>query len=249
MPLMMKKVLVLGATSAIAQATVRLLAARGASLYLVGRNAERLEAVAKDARTRGAAKVESEALDLDDLTRHEALVERVATALGGLDGALIAHGILGDQKVAERSFAETEKVLRTNFLSAVSLLTPLANRFEAQKAGTLVVISSVAGDRGRQSNYVYGASRGALSVFLQGLRNRLARSGVAVVTVKPGFVDTPMTADLKKNALFASPEKVARGMLRAADKGRNEVYLPGFWRLIMFIIRSIPEGVFKRMKL
>ncbi len=246
---MMKKVLVLGATSAIAQATVRLLAARGASLYLVGRNAERLEAVAKDARTRGAAKVESEAVDLDDLAQHEALVERAATALGGLDGALIAHGILGDQKVAERSFAETEKVLRTNFLSAVSLLTPLANRFEAQKAGTLVVISSVAGDRGRQSNYVYGASKGALSVFLQGLRNRLARSGVAVVTVKPGFVDTPMTADLKKNALFASPEKVARGMLRAADKGRNEVYLPGFWRLIMFIIRSIPEGVFKRMKL
>jgi len=246
---MMKKVLVLGATSAIAQATVRLLAARGASLYLVGRNAERLEAVAKDARTRGAAKVESEAMDLDDLTRHEALVERAATALGGLDGALIAHGLLGDQKVAERSFSETEKVLRTNFLSAVSLLTPLANRFEAQKAGTLVVISSVAGDRGRQSNYVYGASKGALSVFLQGLRNRLARSGVAVVTVKPGFVDTPMTADLKKNALFASPETVARGMLRAADKGRNEVYLPGFWRLIMFIIRSIPEGVFKRMKL
>jgi short-subunit dehydrogenase len=246
---MMKKVLVLGATSAIAQATVRLLAARGASLYLVGRNAERLEAVAKDARTRGAARAESEAMDLDDLTQHEALVERAATALGGLDGALIAHGILGDQKVAERSFAETEKVLRTNFLSAVSLLTPLANRFEAQKAGTLVVISSVAGDRGRQSNYVYGASKGALSVFLQGLRNRLARSGVAVVTVKPGFVDTPMTADLKKNALFASPETVARGMLRAADKGRDEVYLPGFWRLIMFIIRSIPEGVFKRMKL
>ena len=246
---MMKKVLVLGATSAIAQATVRLLAARGASLYLVGRNAERLEAVAKDARTRGAAKVESEALDLDDLTQHEALVERAATALGGLDGALIAHGILGDQKVAERSYTDTEKVLRTNFLSAVSLLTPLANRFEAQKAGTLVVISSVAGDRGRQSNYVYGASKGALSVFLQGLRNRLARSGVAVVTVKPGFVDTPMTADLKKNALFASPETVARGMLRAADKGRNEVYLPGFWRLIMFIIRSIPEPLFKRMKL
>jgi short-subunit dehydrogenase len=246
---MMKKVLVLGATSAIAQATVRLLAARGAALYLVGRNTERLEAVAKDARTRGATKVESEALDLDDLTQHEALVERAATALGGLDGALIAHGILGDQKVAERSFGETEKVLRTNFLSAVSLLTPLANRFEAQKAGTLVVISSVAGDRGRQSNYVYGASKGALSVFLQGLRNRLARSGVAVVTVKPGFVDTPMTADLKKNALFASPETVARGMLRAADKGRDEVYLPGFWRLIMFIIRSIPEGVFKRMKL
>jgi short-subunit dehydrogenase len=246
---MMKKVLVLGATSAIAQSTVRLLAARGASLYLVGRNAERLETVAKDVRTRGASKVETEALDLDDLAQHEALVERAAAALGGLDGALLAHGILGNQEAAQRSYAEAEKVLRTNFLSAVSLLTPLANRFEAQKAGTLVVISSVAGDRGRQSNYVYGASKGALSIFLQGLRNRLARSGVAVVTVKPGFVDTPMTADLKKNALFATPEKVARGIIRAADSRKDEVYLPGFWGPIMFAIRGIPERIFKRMKL
>ncbi len=246
---MMKKVLVLGATSAIAQSTVRLLAARGVSLYLVGRNAERLDAVAKDARTRGAARVETEALDLDDLAQHEALVERAALALGGLDGALLAHGILGNQEAAQRSYAEAEKVLRTNFLSAVSLLTPLANRFEAQKAGTLVVISSVAGDRGRQSNYVYGASKGALSVFLQGLRNRLARSGVAVVTVKPGFVDTPMTADIKKNALFATPEKVARGIVRAADSRKDEVYLPGFWGPIMFAIRGIPERIFKRMKL
>jgi short-subunit dehydrogenase len=246
---MMKKVLVLGATSAIAQSTVRLLAARGASLYLVGRNPERLEAVAKDARTRGAARVETEAVDLDDLAQHEALVERAATALGGLDGALLAHGILGNQEAAQRSYAEAEKVLRTNFLSAVSLLTPLANLFEAQKAGTLVVISSVAGDRGRQSNYVYGASKGALSVFLQGLRNRLAHAGVAVVTVKPGFVDTPMTADVKKNALFATPEKVARGIVRAADARKDEVYLPGFWGPIMFAIRGIPERVFKRMKL
>ncbi len=246
---MMKNVLVLGATSAIAQATVRLLAARGASLYLVGRNPERLAAVATDARTRGAARVEHEAVDLDDLAGHEALVERAASALGGLDGVLLAHGILGDQEEAQRSYAEAEKVLRTNFLSAVSLLTPLANRFEAQRAGTLVVISSVAGDRGRQSNYVYGASKGALSIFLQGLRNRLTRAGVAVVTVKPGFVDTPMTAAMKKNPLFASPERVARGLLHAAEAGRDEVYLPGFWAPIMFGIRSIPERVFKRMKL
>ncbi|XXF77330.1 SDR family oxidoreductase [Myxococcaceae bacterium GXIMD 01537] len=245
----MKKVLVLGATSAIAQSTVRLLAARGAALFLVGRHAENLAAVAQDAATRGASKVESQALDLNDFAAHEALVERAAQALGGLDGVLLAHGVLGDQAACERSFAETEKVLRTNFLGAASLLTVLANRFEAQKAGTLVVISSVAGDRGRQSNYVYGASKGALSVFLQGLRNRLARSGVAVVTVKPGFVDTPMTAHVPKNALFATPEQVARGILRAADRGANEVYLPGFWALIMFIIRSVPESVFKRMKL
>ena len=246
---MMKKVLVLGATSAIAQSTVRLLAARGASLYLVGRNPERLAAVAADARTRGAVQVEHEAMDLDALAGHEALVERAVAALGALDGVLLAHGILGDQEAAQRSYAEAEKVLRTNFLSAVSLLTPLANRFEAQRSGTLVVISSVAGDRGRQSNYIYGASKGALSVFLQGLRNRLARAGVAVVTVKPGFVDTPMTAAMKKNPLFASPERVARGILGAVEAGRDEVYLPGFWAPIMLGIRSIPERVFKRLKL
>ncbi|QDF06843.1 SDR family NAD(P)-dependent oxidoreductase [Myxococcus xanthus] len=186
----MKKVLVLGSTSAIAQATVRLLAARGASLYLTGRNAANLDAVTKDAATRGAAKVASQVVDLNDFDTHE-----------------------------------------------------------AQKAGTLVVISSVAGDRGRQSNYVYGASKGALNVFLQGLRNRMAKSKVAVVTVKPGFVDTPMTAHLPKNKLFASPEKVARGLLSAADARKNEVYVPGIWALIMLIIRTIPETLFKRMKL
>jgi decaprenylphospho-beta-D-erythro-pentofuranosid-2-ulose 2-reductase len=245
----MKKVLILGATSAIAQATVRLLAARGAALYLVGRNAANLDAVAKDAATRGASRVAQEALDLDDTAAHEALVERAAQSLGGLDGALIAHGVLGEQKASERSWAEAQKVLHTNFLSAASLLTVLGNRFEAQKAGTLVVLSSVAGDRGRQSNYVYGASKGALTVFLQGLRNRLAPAGVAVVTVKPGFVDTPMTAHVAKNKLFASPGQVARGILRAADGRKNEVYVPGFWGLIMFVIRAVPEGVFKRMKL
>lgn len=245
----MKKVLVLGATSAIAQATVRLLAARGASLYLVGRNAANLDAVTKDAATRGAAKVESKAVDLNDFATHEALVEGAFQALGGLDGVVLAHGVLGDQAESQATWAATEAVLRTNFMSAVSLLTPLANRFEAQKAGTLVVISSVAGDRGRQSNYVYGASKGALNVFLQGLRNRLAKSNVAVVTVKPGFVDTPMTAHLPKNKLFASPEKVARGLLRAADSRKNEVYVPGIWALIMLIIKSIPESVFKKLKL
>lgn len=245
----MKKVLVLGATSAIAQSTCRLLAARGASLYLVGRNPARLDAVARDLTVRGARHVAQEVRDLDDTSSHAGLVARAEGALGGLDGALLAHGVLGEQRAAEASWEEASRLLHTNFLSAASLLTHLANRFEAQRDGTLVVISSVAGDRGRQSNYVYGTAKGALSVFLQGLRNRLHRAGVAVVTVKPGFVDTPMTAHLKKGALWASPEQVARGIVRAADRRRNEVYLPGFWRLIMALIRSVPESVFKRLKL
>jgi short-subunit dehydrogenase len=245
----MKKILVLGATSGIAQACVRLYAARGASLYLVGRNAQNLDAVTRDAATRGAARAEQEVLDLDDLGAHAGLVARAEAALGGLDGVLLAHGVLGDQAACERDFSAANAVLTTNLVGPLSLLTLLANRFEAQRAGTLVVLSSVAGDRGRQSNYVYGTTKGALSVFLQGLRNRLSRSGVAVVTVKPGFVDTAMTAGVKKNALFATPEQVARGIVRAADRGADVVYLPGFWRLIMFIIRCVPERLFKRLKL
>lgn len=245
----MKRVLVLGATSAIAQATCRLLAARGASLFLVARNPAQLDAVAADLRTRGAARVGTRVLDLDDLASHAPLVEEAARTLDGLDGALLAHGVLGDQKRAEASWDEAQRILTTNFLSAASLLTHLANRFEAQRAGTLVAISSVAGDRGRQSNYVYGASKGALSVWLQGLRNRLARSGVAVVTVKPGFVDTPMTAGVPKNRLFASPDQVARGILRAADRHADVAYVPGFWRLIMLVIKLVPERIFKRLSL
>jgi len=245
----MKKVLVLGATSAIAQATCRLLAARGASLFLVARNAANLQAVASDLKVRGASRVEVAVANLDDFSAHASLVETAEAALGGLDGALLAHGVLGEQAQGQQDWQKAHAVLTTNFLSPASLLTHLANRFEAKKAGTLVVISSVAGDRGRQSNYVYGASKGGLNVFLQGLRNRLAPSNVAVVTVKPGFVDTPMTAHLPKGPLFASPEKVARGILKAADGRKSEVYVPGFWALIMLVIRSIPEGVFKRMKL
>jgi len=245
----MKKVLILGATSAIAQHVARLLAAKGAALYLVGRNAVQLEAVRQDVAARGASKAESFAVDLNDYAQHEALVDRAEAALGGLDGVLVAHGILGDQAESEKRFEAAQQVIVTNFNSAVSLLTVVANRFEAKKAGTLVAISSVAGDRGRQSNYVYGAAKAGLSAFMQGLRNRLYRSGVKVVTVKPGFVDTPMVAHLKKNALFTSPEKVARGIVRAAEKGKDVVYLPGFWALIMLIIRMVPEFIFKRLKL
>jgi len=245
----MKRVLVLGANSAIAQHTVRLLAARGTALYLVGRDGAKLDAVARDAVTRGALTAKQEVLDLDDVSQHDALVERAFQALDGLDGVLLAYGILGDPKTREKEWSEAHRVLHTNFTSAASVLTVLANRFEAQEAGMLVVISSVAGDRGRQSNYVYGASKAGLTAFLQGLRNRLATSGVHVLTVKPGFVDTPMTVDFRKNRLFASPEKVARDIMRAIDRRRYEIYSPPFWALIMLVVRSIPEGIFKRMKL
>lgn len=245
----MQRVLLVGATSAIAQAAARVMAARGDHLYLAARSKERLETVAADLRTRGAGRVETEALDAADLPACEGVAARAEAALGGLDVVLVAHGTLGDQKASQASFAVAQRELTTNFLSVVAILTPAANRFEEKRAGALCVISSVAGDRGRQSNYVYGTAKAGVSTFLQGLRNRLHPAGVAVVTVKPGFVDTPMTAHLQKGILFASPEKVGRAIVRAIDSRKDVAYVPWFWRPILFIIRHVPEMVFKRTKL
>jgi decaprenylphospho-beta-D-erythro-pentofuranosid-2-ulose 2-reductase len=245
----MKKVLIFGATSAIAEATARLWAAQGHHLYLVGRDAERLARIGADLRVRGAAAVEHAVLDLNVMESHESCIDAAMQAMGGLDLVLIAHGTLGDQRAAEVDFAEALRQLNTNGISAISLLTHLANRLEPQKSGTIVVISSVAGDRGRQSNYVYGTAKAAVSAFTQGLRQRLYKSGVGVVTIKPGFVDTPMTASFKKGLLWASPAKVARMIVEAADRQKPVAYTPGFWWMIMLIIRLIPEVLFRKLKL
>lgn len=243
------KVLVLGATSSIAIATARKLAVRGASLYLVARTASKLEAVAADLRTRGAKDVALRLMDLDDTAAHPEMLASAAEALGGIDFALIAHGVLGDQEKAQADYAVAERILRTNFLSAVSLCTWLGNYFEARGQGVLGVISSVAGDRGRKSNYVYGASKGALNIFLDGLRNRVDRSGVHVLTIRPGFVATPMTAHLPQNALFAQPSQIADGILRAILNRKDIVYLPPIWAAIMLAVRSIPQRIFKGMNM
>lgn len=245
----MRRVLIVGATSAIAEATERRLAAAGARLFLVARNADKLSAIADDLRLRGAAQVETYAMDATDYDRHATAVEAAEKALGGLDTALIAHGSLPDQKACEAAFDLTRREIETNALSVISLLTHLANRFEQQRHGTIAVISSVAGDRGRQSNYVYGTAKGAVTLFLQGLRNRLHRAGVQVITIKPGFVDTPMTAAFAKGALWASPDVVAKAIVSAIEKGKDVVYTPWFWRPIMGLIRLIPEFLFKRGRL
>ena len=245
----MQKILIIGATSAIAEATARLWAARGDALFLVGRKAQRLDVIAADLRVRGAASVACHTMDACDTHAHAAMLEAAERALGGLDVALIAHGSLPDQKACEASVELTLKEIDNNGLSVIALATRLGERFEKQGRGSLAVISSIAGDRGRQSNYVYGAAEGMVSLFLQGLRNRLAKQGVQVLTIKPGFVDTPMTAVFPKGLLWAKPEVIASGIVQAVDKGRDEVYLPGFWRLIMLIIRHVPEIIFKRLSL
>ncbi|MFQ5576520.1 MAG: SDR family oxidoreductase [Anaerolineae bacterium] len=244
-----RKVLVVGATSAIAQHTARLFAAAGDEIFLAGSNSDKLDAVANDLNVRGAPRVESFTLDLNDVDRHPDLLNRAVEALGGLDTVLIAHGTLSDQSACQQSVTRTTQELQTNFLSAVSLLTLLANRFEAQGYGTIAVISSVAGDRGRQSNYVYGAAKAGVSAFLQGLRNRLHRAGVTVITIKPGFVDTPMTAHLEKGPLYVGPDVIARGIYRAIQTGQDVVYLPWFWWGIMAVIKHIPEEIFKKLNL
>jgi short-subunit dehydrogenase len=205
--------------------------------------------MASDLKTRGATQVETMVLDVNDTAKHAELISQAETTMGGLDTIFVAHGTLSDQKACEASFDETLKELQTNCLSVISLLTHVANRFEEQKHGTIVVISSVAGDRGRQSNYVYGTAKAAVTTFLQGLRGRLFRSDVNVITVKPGFVDTPMTADFPKGLLWASSEKVGNGIYRSIQRKRDVIYLPWFWRWIMLIIWTIPESFFKRTKL
>ena len=245
----MQRMLIVGATSAIAEATARRFATRGARLFLAARNRERLKDLASDLSIRGAAAVDCAVLDLNDFDRHEALIDEAMRALDGIDIALIAHGTLGDQAGCEKSFGTTLDELNTNAISVISLLTHLANRLEAQGHGSIAVVSSVAGDRGRRSNYVYGTAKGAVTLFLQGLRGRLHRSGVHVLTVKPGFVDTPMTAALPKGLLWSRPEAIAEGIERAIEKGADVAYLPFWWRPVMAVIRLIPEKIFKRMSL
>ncbi|UUX95458.1 SDR family oxidoreductase [Aquabacterium sp. J223] len=249
---MSSRTLVFGATSAIAHATARLWAERGHALCLVGRSQDKLDGVLADLQVRAgsAGRVVAIRADLDDVAAHPALMDAAVQALGGLDLVLIAHGTLPDNERCAQDVNLTLREMVTNGLSAVSLSTLAAQRFEAQGHGSLAVITSVAGDRGRQSNHTYGAAKGMVSLFLQGLRNRLQPKGIQVLTIKPGFVDTPMTAHIKKGGpLWASPQQIAAGIVKAVDRKKDVVYLPGFWRLIMTIIRLIPEPVFKRLKL
>jgi len=226
---MSEGLIILGATSKIAQEVGRVAARHGREVLLVARSMERAEAIAGDLRVRGASKVTVIAADLGEV--------------------LLAYGSLGDQERADHDIDYTLRELNTNFTSAVSLLSHAAEQFEGRKKGVLAVITSVAGDRARRSNYVYGTAKGALTLFAQGLRARLFTSGVRVLTIKPGPVDTPMTAHMKKGLLMATPQAVAAAIYREMEDGTADViYVPGYWWLIMAIIKAIPEGVAKKLK-
>jgi len=243
-----QKAFIIGATSGIAQALAGRLAASGAALFLAGRSGEKLDLMARDLRLRHGARVEALALTFEETGGHAAVARRAWEWLDGMDAAFICHGTLIDQKMCERDFDEALRSFQINLLSVVSFAGDLANRMETAGRGSLVVISSVAGDRGRQSNYAYGSAKAGLTTFLQGLRNRLFPSGVRVLTVKPGYVDTPMAAHIR-SLLKVSADHAARDILTATEKGRDVLYTPWFWRPIMLVLRLIPECIFKRLKL
>ena len=246
----MKNIVIVGATSAIAIGCARQWATQGVRFFLVARNRERLEQVAADLIARGAKVALCQQLDIDRLDEHDAVVHRGSAELGTFDIVLIAPGTLPDQQVCQDDVSVAVREFNTNAVSVIALLTRFANIIEQQRRGTIAVISSVAGDRGRQSNYLYGSAKAALSAFCEGLRARLFKVGAHVVTIKPGFVATPMTAGLSlPGALVATPDQVASDIVRAIENGKDVIYTPWFWWGIMLIIRSIPGRVFKRLSL
>jgi decaprenylphospho-beta-D-erythro-pentofuranosid-2-ulose 2-reductase len=246
---MNSRILIIGATSAIAVAVARRYASRGGHLFLLARRSEALDAAAADLRVRGAGEVRTEVADALDTASVPAVLERAWAAWGGFDVVLLAYGILPEQAHCEIDPDAALAAFDTNGRSVIAWLTVLAIRLTAQGSGTLGVISSPAGERGRASNYVYGAAKAAVTAFSSGLRQRLRAAGVRVVTVLPGFVDTPMTRSFRKGPIWASPERVADDIVRALDRGTPVVYTPWFWRWIMTIIVLIPERVFVRLTL
>ena len=245
----MRKILIFGANSAIAQAVARRFAQHGHIMYLVGRDPVKLAAIAADLRVRTKAEIYTQCADLDIRELHKGLIEDAKQEMAGLDTVLIAHGLLGQQELAQGSVDQTMAIINTNLLSPISILTHVATEFSQSGHGTIAVITSVAGDRGRASNYIYGTAKGALSIFLSGLRNRLAGVNVAVIDLKLGIVDTPMTRDLQKGRLWATPASIAISIEHAIENSRDVAYIPGFWLMIMLIILIIPERIFKHLKI
>jgi short-subunit dehydrogenase len=245
----MEKILIIGATSAIATETARLFAQEGADIALLARDQGKLERLTEDLRVRRAHEVFPIFFDALDLDRHVGALKEAVDKLGYIDRALIAYGSLPNQSECQESWAKAQEALTINMISPLLLLTELGSYFESRGQGNITIISSVAGDRGRQSNYVYGTGKSALSTFTQGLRNRLAKVGVSVTTVKPGFVDTPMTGHLPKTKMFASAQAVGSRVHRAMKRGEDVVYTPIIWWPIMTVIKAIPEKIFKKLSL
>ncbi|MEM7550897.1 MAG: SDR family oxidoreductase [Bacteroidota bacterium] len=242
-----KRVLILGANSDIAEALASDLAKMGNSLILAGRNQEKLSALASDLIIRYEVPVSVELFDALDIASHKDFYKKIGESP---DIVICSFGYLGDQELGENDWGEANKIISTNFLGAVSILNIVASDQVKAKDRTIVGISSVAGDRGRGSNYLYGSAKAGFTAYLSGLRNKLYSKGTHVVTVKPGFVKTKMIEGIDTpNALTATPEKVSKAIIKAVTRNQNVVYVLRRWSLVMFIIKHIPEILFKKLSL
>ena len=249
-PARMRKVVVLGATSGIAVEVQRQLARRGCELLLVARSPERLAALQADLPVHGARQVLTYSADLSSVAQHEGVFEFACRAFPDFDTVLLAYGSMHSQKDSQRAIPVLLEELQVDFVSAAAILTLFAAELERRHTGCIAAITSVAGDRGRRSNYVYGSAKGGLSLFLQGLRSRLFPAGVRVITIKPGPVQTSMTDHLPNAAHFADPQQVARDIVLCLERRSPDVlYTPRIWRYIMTAVELIPETVFKRLPL
>lgn len=246
---MIKNIYVFGATSKIAEETLKNYAKDGANLYLVGRDIDKIEIVKKDLIARGAGKILVETCEALNWEKHPITIKNANESIGQLDLIFIAHGTLPDNEQIRNNQMKVIEEFNINCTSVISLCTVASEYLESKGKGTIAVISSVAGERGRQSNFIYGSAKGGVSKYLEGLRNRLYEKGIKVITIKPGMVDTPMTKDLKKGLLFASPASVGKQIYNGINVGRDVMFVPGYWRIIMGIIKSIPESIFKKLKL
>lgn len=244
-----KTVMIAGATSAIARGIAVGFARRGYAVVLAGRDMEETGRIAADLSVRYGVASRAVAFDATDPQSHGRFVETLFGHGPELDGVVICFGLLGDQTTATGDPTAAKQIIDVNYTGAVTLLTPIANRFERRGSGFIAALSSVAGDRGRQSNYVYGSAKGALALFLQGLRQRLSKKNVTVTTIKPGFVDTRMTYGMPGLFLVADPADIGERAVKAILAGKPVVYLPWFWKFIMLIIKSIPEKIFMKLKL
>lgn len=242
-------VLVLGATSRIAQQLAHRYAEAGDAVFVAARDTDEAERIAADLRVRHQATAASGFFDATDFEGHRDFVRMVEEAVGPITVAVVAFGDMGEQPQLQADFAAARRVIDVNFTGAASICEAVAAQLVTRGDGSIVGIASVAGDRGRQSNYVYGSAKGAFALYLQGLRNRLFKDGVHVMTVKLGFVDTRMTFGLETGIPIASPEQASRAIFDAQRRKVDSLYYPHFWRGIMTVIKAIPERAFKRLSL
>ena len=243
----MKNILIIGATSAIAKECAKIWAQRGDKLYLVARNDKKLKDITENLIKINNNPIKNFCFDFNNQNEHILMLDKAEEELKDIDLVLISHGTLLSQKDCEINVELAIKEIKNNAISTISILTHLANRFEKRKKGIIAVISSVAGERGRASNYVYGSSKAMVTTFASGLRQRLNKFNVKVITIKLGLVDTPMTSKFKKNFLWSKPQNIAKKIIDSIDSGKDEVYLPKFWYVVLLVIKSIPNSIFKKL--